>query len=460
MDDFKLLNKIEDTQYGATTFLYQLPSGLKLVHTLDPKTVDTNINVLYKAGSLYEPLLDVPNGTAHLLEHLLCNPNKVFKTKRTQDSFRFGDKKKPTLRTNASTSRFTQSIWGFTNYEGELRLAKYLAAQIDNSLENIVKDLEKERKIVIAERNRYAKRTESTGLQYLEFIFKKDKSYSSHVLGEVEEISQINNDSIKKAWDRLISPNRAILTVQTHRELTTAFKKALLHIDQAINSSELSTLPDIKENFTNEYRYHHHKDTQAQGVYIEFNIFNEYDKVINYKKRAVNYLTRVLLDKVVEDEMREKRGLVYSSRGINDGGYTIHYNIVGYSFECSHDDLLTAINEFNKIMNSKAEKFINSKAGAKWLESKISDYIFPNTLEYNRNYAYELGFDILHEHELFDFEKLKEAAVKVQKDEIIANLKALYTTPMHVFMVSDKEKEKMIGLYEKSDFHKHQQSIK
>ena len=47
----ELIQNWFDRFYNATNNIYQLPNGLKVLHTIDPKTTDTTINVVTKSGA-------------------------------------------------------------------------------------------------------------------------------------------------------------------------------------------------------------------------------------------------------------------------------------------------------------------------------------------------------------------------------------------------------------------------
>ena len=91
----KKIKSWQDSRYNIHNDLYEFPNGMNLLHAINPASKDIVFSSVIRSGSSFEPLVGVPLGTAHFLEHMTVNPNRVFKTQKEIDAFEFGDSGRP-----------------------------------------------------------------------------------------------------------------------------------------------------------------------------------------------------------------------------------------------------------------------------------------------------------------------------------------------------------------------------
>ena len=456
-NQLQVAQTIVDAQYSATTYIYQLPKGTKLIHTIDPKTADTIIRAFFKAGALYEEQHGVPSGTSHFLEHIIGgNPNSKFKTKSAIDNYVYGDASRPSIINNAWTSRFLHGYWAYTNSQGESRLADYMKYKLIYPIENIGKYIEKERKIILAERGEHPKISEDWYRQLLSFLFNGSTRYSGYVLGEIESIKAITKEDIEKYYTKaLIQPKLAFSLQSPTASINPQLLNALNSIESEYATTHSNGTYDIEESFENSYQIDYFRDKKADSVSFFLFFFEKESLHIDYAKRAKNYLLQNLLSKLIFDILREKLGYIYSSRMITDSSLTQTYDLIGMNLKCTLGNLTKALDQLYKIVFIEAQKFLISKNGVRWLNDIISSYLFPNTYEFDRSYAFIKASTLLHGHEIADFEKEKKSVAETTTDDIIIEMQRIFKIPMRVFITSDLDEKTVIQAYKKSHLHNH-----
>ena len=417
----KIIKKWEDKKYNVQNYLYKDSNGLLILHTLNKQTLDTYASFLLKAGAYFEKELNVPNGTSHFLEHLITKPNKDLKTRKEIDSFEFGNKNRAQIHTNAGTGFKYMSIYGFCNANREEDLMKRLKGMIDYPIENFNKEIEIERKIILAELQREYKPEKNSDLQFMNFALKgKVFNDDFSIIGLNEEnIKKITVEDVTKAYNSLFKIDNAILTIQSPNELSSNTLKYLSEISKRLRNNghfEAVIHPEILEN-TNDFGYFY--NAEAQGIRTFFFSFKKINKgARDYKLDLLQNFTKELIKYVAFNELREKKGYIYGIKSVTDSFYSWDYRIRGFEIVTDFNNLEKSIKGLKEIIETKAIKFLKSKQGVKWFENWISSFIFPHTPGYNEDYSENLGVSILSEEEILDFEKAKEAAMKITVKDV------------------------------------------
>ena len=91
----KLISQFKNRFNNITYSTYECNTGIKVLHLNNPATIDFDFAIIFNAGSSYEDMEKVPHGTAHFLEHMLLNPNGIYKDKEEIDKFEQGNKERP-----------------------------------------------------------------------------------------------------------------------------------------------------------------------------------------------------------------------------------------------------------------------------------------------------------------------------------------------------------------------------
>jgi hypothetical protein len=102
-------------------------------------------------------------------------------------------------------------------------------------------------------------------------------------------------------------------------------------------------------------------------------------------------------------------------------------------------------------------QYLDSPQGRRWFRSSISDFIFPNTSEYNSSYATDLALDIM---EGYEYKYDKRAANKVARATTIAELKdfvqaTVTNKPPLIWAVSSLPEHEMQAAVTQSSLYKY-----
>jgi predicted Zn-dependent peptidase len=457
-EKMQLLKKWVDSRYRVKNRLYKLKSGIKLLHTLNPSSQETVINVSIRAGSYYERPLKVPMGTAHFLEHMIgINPNRLHKTKRQLYMFDYGNRKRPHLNLNAATGSMIMQFYGFTNKKGSVRLARKILSIIDYPTKNFPKYIEKERKVIVAERNSYPRTERDEEHQFDIFMVNSlMPGRSTLILGEVEDIMSIKVSDLKRFYTGTFTKENAIISVQSPEDISKDFQDTLDHIGRFFYRNPNPTPRYPVEKVENMYKYKHFYDDQSQGVRVLLAYFIPTPNKRDYKDYIVRLIIQDLLSDVAFRRLREKLGLVYYFNYAEMNENLQKNNIGAFKFACDQKDLKKALDMSYEILYKHAEKFLKTKEGEKWFQDKLSHFLFPMTRPYSRSYATILAETILWGKEVPSHKKAKAAAEKLAVKDILKHLrKVLQKTPPHVWITSSKKDDEIYKVYEKSKFHKH-----
>ncbi|MBI2356938.1 insulinase family protein [Candidatus Dojkabacteria bacterium] len=458
----KILNSWRDERYGAENTLYELPNGTKLLHSLDPKTVDSIFSIYTRIGSLYNPILKVKGGTAHFLEHILAgNPNETFKTKKQIDNFEFGSKRYPKIFSNAWTNRLGMAFHGTANSEGEARLLKRVASFLNFKSETFSKYIEKERKIILAELGQKDKPEKNAFLQFCSFAFKDlNLEYQKYALGTEEDIKEITAKDLSTFYSYLFNNKSTILSLQSSKPISKKSLRYITEMDSYISKIEKTPERAPSETLINKFMYMHFKDEKASNIGFELETFDKDSLKTDYKQKATRMLSYNLVNHIIFEDLREKKGYVYSSDTFYEGNLLASHNIRGMYFSTSIENFKKAVDSFYKIITEGAGRYLNSRSGKKWLESQISGVLFPNTSAFDDDYARGKATSYIGGYDIYDYTKFKAAALKVTPGEIESYIKeSILNTPHIVWITSDKEDKKIEDLFRKTKLFKYQSSL-
>ncbi len=459
----KILKRWIDERYGAENTIYELPSGTRLLHTVDMKTVDSIFSIYSSIGSLYNDILKVKSGTAHFLEHILAgNPNRIFQTKKQIDHYEFGTKKYPKINSNAWTSRLGVTFHGSTNTQGEHRLVKRIGSMIDVDAETFDKYIEKERKIILAEIGQRDKPEKDGTIQFFEFVFNNlPNEYKKYPLGSESDVEGISKEDLVTFFKHIFNSKSVILSLQSSQKISNKTMKELERIDRIIagNNTVLTTQPS--EKIENKFMFKHFYDEKARSISIEFEAFEKTQLKQDYRNRILRIFSYDLVNYLIFEELREKKGYIYSSEKSYINSLLNNYAIRGIIFSTDIKNFKKALNSYQKILESGVEKFLNSKSGKKWLESQISRVVFPNTVSFDDDYARSIASNYLMGFETYEYEKLRKEALKVTdidiRDYISQNI---LNTPHIAWITSDKEDGYIEKEFIKTDVYKYQSKLK
>lgn len=457
----KLLTTWRDKNYQATTSVYTYANGMRLVVTHNPASVNFDYSVLLRGGAFYESQQDVPNGTAHFLEHMLFKPNAKFKTIEKLEANLFGSKTRPALYNNARTGIYKIYFYGHTHQRGAKRILEHLYHQLLYPTKRFQEFIESERKIILSEEAQKPPLAQDQDYQIARFFLGDTvPDEVKRVIGNSQSIKEITIDHLKKWYDLLIQPENMILAVQTGKKLTPEVWRQLNHIANALPAAKITEHPTISQpalrKLENQLKIGYFHEPKFQDVGVSFFFLNAPASNYNYHDTGIRYLTRTLIEKVGFDQIREDQNLVYYFSQINSW-ICIYWKGEGFRTRCSLEKLPKVLNECHKLLHEYVPKFIKSKQGKLWLNSQVSKYIFPSTTSYDNDYAENIAMRILDGFEFqYDDKQAAAAIKKITVDDLLAYYQThVLETPPHIWTVSSSGQEAVEAAVKESDIYKY-----
>ncbi|MBD3328941.1 hypothetical protein GF357_00395 [Candidatus Dojkabacteria bacterium] len=422
------MRKIEewkDTYYGATNTIYSFPNEVRLLHTKRPGTKECCMHVVLQGGGYYEEQLGVPYGTAHFLEHLLNKPNKKFKTNSEIDDFLLGDRKKARVYRNAFTSVGYMTYEGWGHSSTLSRMSEFLVSQFNYPFERTSEFMDNLRHVIISECRQLPKEDRNANLQIDKFLNGSEyKEFTKPVIGDVNSIKSITQEHIKFYWDNVFSTENTIITVQNDKELG---KKVIENVEKIATMARKPN-KDLKiqqYELKNEFKFSHFRENNAQNIilllayYIEKSLVKRYTKNL-YTKFVLLRFTRNLINHLVFSKLREEKGLLYSGKAFTDT-LNWHWNIGGLNLKCNVENLEDLLEEIYQLLNVGLVEYLKQSEGKRWLESEISNYIFPINVDFNSSYSESLGRSIIFKYlpYKYDFDYARYLIRKLTVEKMI-----------------------------------------
>ncbi|MBU1119634.1 insulinase family protein [Patescibacteria group bacterium] len=442
----KILQEFKNEYNNITYRLYELDCGIKLIHLENPATVNFDFYSIQRAGSIYENMAKVPHGSAHLMEHMLCNPNTTFRTQDDIYKFQEGDKTRPTLNMNASTWYKHMDLRGSSNIKGAERILERINSMVDFPIEKFRKSLVNEKRIVTAERSRRPQIAKDHFIQKMLYLEGKTyPEFAYNIIGEVEEIKNISIKDLKSYFTSRFLNRDAIFAIQSDSILSTKIVNMLEEIGKKYTQNEAPTLKKIAlfNKLTLGYFY----DEKATGTTLELNFFDEITEGFDYKKDSVANILNSVIRKIGQIILREKKGLIYGLQAYREDWFTIYHNVVCLRFIVENSRVTELLANLNTFIFDDIEKFIKSDKGTRWINNILSNYIYPTTIIYDQELPYEVATNYSEYHELYNYNKYVEEVKKITKKDLLDELKKLQSTPPHIWVESNlpkKEVEKIV----------------
>lgn len=449
----KLISQFKNRYNNITYKTYETQNGIKVVHLDNPATIDFNFTILFKAGSCYETKEGVPHGTAHFLEHMLFNPNGIFKNKSEIDRFEQGSIDKPDIYTNANTTRKNIYFTCNSNEKGYLRVLERLEYLLTFSKKRFSTQMEKERGIILAEKSRKLKKEKDPYLLSLDFFFKNiQEEFTYDVLGEIEDIKKITVDDLEKYYSNRFVTGNCVFAIQSKGELKHSVVKKLEEISKKVKHSKTDNFRDIE--IKNRYRVGTFTDDRTNGINISFIYFDKVEKKTDYKKFATEYIYGRLIDWLAFDILREKLSLIYDFSVFRAGGLAYGYDTSGFRFVSEKEKVKKTLEELHFLLYTKAFTFLKSKKGKEWFDDVISTYIFPRTTKFNEELAEGAATSFLEGTDIFNTNISIREAKKIMISDIKKYLEERLRTPPHIWVESDMSEKEMRDLIKESPFEK------
>ncbi|MCD4756458.1 insulinase family protein [bacterium] len=440
----KKIHQFTDSLTKIQHTTYQFNNGIKLMHALNPSSIDYALTVIVRAGSSFETTNNLPHGTAHFLEHIIAgNPNKLLKSKFEIDEFESGNKDEPEIFTNASTSQKYMYLYAFGNKEGSNRINLRIKSILDYPTQNISKYIEKERPIILAEQSHDNKDKHNRHLQFSKFLYdNKDNGFTHTVIGEKTDIQNITPQNLETFFKKQFAPENIIITLQTGQELLPSQKEGLQNIAN-IYPKPTNKAVSPQTHISTSKRIRHFKDEQIEGVSVIILMTLPFRNKIDYKAQALEFLFRSLMRKVSRGILREKLGLIYSTSISNHVDSSFKQRVVGYEVISQPKNFEKVLTAVNNLIEKDLKEFLNSEEGEVWFQSRISTYIFPRTIPYKTSYAERKGRALIEGKELFELDKAVVQALKVNTNDLYEFTKEFFSNTPLFWIESDTDGKKL-----------------
>lgn len=442
----KLIQEFKNTYNNITYRLYELDCGIKLIHLENPATVNFDFYSIQRAGSIYERMEKVPHGSAHLMEHMLCNPNTTFRTRDDIRKFEEGDKTRPSLGMNAATWYKHMDLRGSSNMKGADRILQRIDSMVDFPYEKFKKSLVNEKRIVTAERSRRPKLEKDNFIQKMIYLEGKTfPEFAYNLLGEAEEIKSIDIKDLQKYFTNRFINKDAIFAIQSNDKLSKNIVTKLEKMGKKYTKKQAPALD--KKQLINTLNWGYFYDEKATGTTIDLNYFDEIQKGFDYKRDSIEKVLNSVIRKIGFIILREKKGLIYGLQTSRDDWFTVYHNVVCLRFVVENSRVAELLTNLDTFIFEDIEKFIKSDKGTRWINNILSNYIFPTTVVYNQELPYEIAADYSEYGEIYNYNLYVEEVRKITKKEILGELKKLQSTPPHIWVESnlpEKDLAKMV----------------
>lgn len=459
----KVIDTWKDSDYGATNYLYDLGNGRRLVYTYKLACSECVVRVLLKGGALYEKQLGLPLGTAHFLEHMLCRPNKVFKTQEEMDIYCFGTRDEPAIYNFAYTTDQLLCFGVDTHVLGYRRAIDFLSYVLDYPVELFSKYIEEERDIILAEAGRYPSERKNEGLEFNKFILDgKYKRYYKRMLGDKKSIKKVTVNDLEKLWNAIRKEQSTVVVIQSGVKPTV---KLLNEFSTLFNyTTEGKFSGDVRFfNLDNKLKIGYFKDDKAQNVGLEIGIlkprerFEKHD-FMSYKRSVMYVIAERVLSFLLHKYLRDEKHLVYEINNFNTY-VTKDWSINGFftNFEKGlEQDVIENIWDviYGRNEAPKYETFLKSEMGEQWLEHEISKSVFVMNIDYDKAYAENIAYAVTCGYPPYKFDRdyVKENITKkITTQNIIKFIKDEISSKEPYLWIKHKEsKGEMKKVFEKA----------
>ena len=455
----KLIQEWSDGRYLSKNSIYQLKNGVKLIVVKKRGTKDFVIEACFAAGAYFEEDINVPSGTAHFLEHMMTNPNGKFKNEDEMDKFKFGNRSKPSIYSNAWTSQKHMAFFAYGHNKATSRILEFLKANLDYPIERFGEFVERERGIIQAELQRnYRKEAKDDALASARYLHEPlYKPFGRRVIGTKESISSISLEDLELYYKSLLTQDNLVLAIQTSKDLTRPQLELIESIGQRLPKNKKQIEVPFATDDNSEARIKHFQKDDAEGVFLSFSYFipTRLDQVPHIEF-IPNYFMRSLIGYLGFKIFREKLGLVYSMDHFRS--YPLWFNYqYGFKLSFNKDVYPKVLDRLYEFIDKDLEEYLKSEDGKNWLESEISDYIFLRNVNYDGDYAQNLALDeVFKDREYIQtWEEAVEHAKSITTERLIEEVQKWKKLKPKIWSVTEYKDEEIYDIFKESKLYKY-----
>lgn len=458
---FSIEKKSRDYFYKVDNYLLRLNNGMRLTVIVNPNTKETTFGALLKAGSYFEDKIGVPQGTAHLMEHIMAgNPNAFLKTKDEYDQYSLGTKYKSPFWYNAYTSTSIIEFTANGNKSGTFRIVKFVFGMLNYPTNRFSEFIQKEKEIVLNELKQRKKEENNSHLQFMRYFFNDTyPEFGKDILGTIGSINSISINDIVKFHKEVYKKEAIILYLQTNEFPNEKLLREIIKNSRSIPQDKFNFNRELK-GFNNKFRYKVFSDNQRQNIYCSINYYYKIStkKEIDYKEDRLYFFLSSLIKKVMFEYIREEAQLVYEIGEVTSTS-TFDDKSRGLYFMCRNEKFVETLDKIHEVLQSKIYDYLDSQRGKRWLTSNISSYIYPSDSSLDNDAASDNAFDYLFDQDCnFDYRKAKKVVQDLTTDDLKAFTKKHLEILPYVWIETEKNLEKVEAEFKKSKFYKYYSS--
>ena len=333
--------------------IYTLKNGLKVIFCQDTSKHSTYAEIIIKYGAmnnefiLNDKKIHINDGMAHFIEHLLIEHNMY-----------------------GNCNEFFHNNYVDSNGSTSIMHTRFYIKTVSNFLENLVKlirivnipffnkdDIEKTKPPIYEEIRR------EKDNNFKQFFFLENKSLFksmnfNSVLGEIEEIENINYDMVKMCYDIFYQPKSQVIAIAGNVDIKKTieliqnlydeidkkeieYEIPIINEDDTVCNKESVIFKNVEENFIR-ISYKINISSLAPFERVKLTFYIDYFLKYNFSEFSLAY------KKLVENKI-----------SVNNIGYS--YNIVNNYLIIDIDTYTNKENEFIKLiqetMNKKGMNF-------------------------------------------------------------------------------------------------------
>jgi len=422
----KPFKKRFDHYHRVETKYYKLDSGLIIIQTTDSQTVETNVDIAFKSGSYFERELNVPDGTAHFLEHILAgNPNATYKTRKKFERLYLGDRNKPFYSRNAFTNYYVINFFAEGHEKAKFRIFDDLIAQISMPHELFSKYIERERAIIKAEISKKENIEMDGNLAFDKFFYGNIyPDFAKRIIGTFDTVDAITVEDLSTFYTKTFRSDDCFVAItSSDKNLDKRILNKIKKLDSHLLSLKNTEKPKLQipyKTLPNKFRFGHFTEPTMEGVFMSINFFMDIEtpKTFDIKEDRLTTLFRAIAHRVMHEELREDKNIVYGFERINRRD-TLHHIVKGLNFTFEYQNIDEVLETTYDVYYKKIEEFLNSKQGKEWLDNQISFYIFRTDDSISRDFTYGDGFDMIFDLYIdYNYKKAQEVMKKITIEDV------------------------------------------
>ncbi|MBQ7633333.1 MAG: insulinase family protein [Alphaproteobacteria bacterium] len=390
-----------------------LANGLRVISVERPQTETVSVGIWVNTGSACERIDN--NGISHFLEHM------VFKGTKKRNALQISeDIENAGGSTNAYTSReFT--VFYAKMLKNDLELALDVLADMIMAPTFSENELSKEREVVVQEIKQNFDDPNDIFYDYVQETTFQNQALGRSILGPADKVRSFNADTLLNYMSHNYAAENIVVCAvgNLQHELFTKMVEARMSELQ----KNKSFVPD-KQIYTGGC-FAKQRDTEQSQVMMGFKSCNCYDDN-RYPIALMSYVLGNGMSSRLFQEIREKRGLVYSVYSFNNSytGSGVFGIYAGLDADEISNYIPVVADEIKRICN---EPISDAELNRAKVQSKAGMLM---SLESSSATAEMISRRHLLHNDNLPLEKIIEIIENISKDDIMHAAQLIFTEPL------------------------------